>query len=221
MKSLFRILFGKRLIQHPDSFALTRSVLWDSIAKSIQLQQSIGKTVWLVVHFPETYLQCQEMLEGHDISYQVETEKINEAWFLQTVGAPSSQTRLLLTDLMRPLKFESDPAFESEPKIAMMVVERHPHGPVNERLLRFAESIPCKVEVGHFLALDDEMVKQMVPAQMVDLLKTMGLGDNDLISSSMVTRIIKRRIGQTTDRVGADQIANSASEWLELQSASD
>ncbi len=221
MRSLLRLLFGKRLSQHPDSFALTREKLWGSIGKSIKLQQSMDKSVWLVVHFPETYLQCQAMLEQHDIDYHVETEPIDEQWFRDFAATPSSHVRLFLADLIRPLEFDSGESAQFKTPIAIMVAERHPWGLANQRLIQFAETIPTRIEVGHFLALDDAMVKQMVPEQMVDLLKTMGLDENDLISSSMVTRLINRRMRQTTSSANAAESANSAAEWMEIQQSAD
>lgn len=216
MRSLLRILFGKRLTKHPDSFALTRAVLWDSIARSIRLQQSMGKAVWLVVHFPDTYIQCQSMLEENGINYWVETETVDEAWFRESMATPPDFVRLLLTDLMQPLNFSAGEFDKRTEKIALMVVERHPCGRENDRVLEFGESLPIKTEVGHFLALDDEVVKSLVPPQMFDLMKTMGLDENDLVSSSMVTRILHRRIRQNSSDDGSRQKANSAAEWLQL-----
>ena len=52
---------------------------------------------------------------------------------------------------------------------------------------------------------------------MVDLMKSMGLGDNDLISSTMVTRLLQRRISQTKE-FHHNHVANSATEWYQQQS---
>ena len=217
MKSLLKLLTGRRLTQHPDSFALTRATLWKSIAQSIKLQQSMGKAVWIVVYFPDTYLDCQTMLEQHRIDYHVETEAIDETRYLDSELTGSKKVGLFLADLLRPIQFESESP-DSDSRIAIMVAERHPCGANNDDLIEFARSLPNKTEIGHFLAMDDELVRQMIPPQMVDLMRTMGLNDNDLISSSMVTRIIHRRIKQTQTISSESQSASSAAQWYELQS---
>jgi len=221
MKSFFRSLFRKRLTRHPDSFALSRDALWNSIAKTIQLQQSMGKSVWLVAHFLDTFTDCQEMLEQNEIDYIVETETVSESWFETHSQSADTHVRLLLADLAEPLVTDPDTATEqadiSSLRIAMMVVERHPFGPNDDVIVKFAESLPAKVEIGYFLSLDDEIVKQMVPTQMIDLLKAMGLQEQDLISSSMVTKRLKKLIvrGSRDDQQGG--AFDSAKEWFALQ----
>lgn len=216
MKSLLKFFFARQLTQHPDSFALTRAALWNSIATAISLQQSMGKSVWLVAYFPETYLECQKMLEEQGVDYHVETAVLDEARYLNPEHAPG-QTRLFLAELLQPIPFEAKPQPTPDPRIAMMVIERHPCGAYNEQLIQFARSLPGKIEIGHFLAMDDQMVRQVVPTEMVELMKTMGLSDNDLISSTMVTRLIRRRIKQTTETNRSDEPADSAAQWYQRQ----
>ena len=163
MKSLLKFFFARQLTQHPDSFALTRAPLWNSIAASIKLQQSMGKSVWLVAHFPATYLDCQKMLEEQGIDYHVETETLTRD---QTSAPANQQTlRLFLADLLQPIQREAgtDAPAPSKERIAMMVVERHPCSTNNERLVEFARSLPNRIEIGHFLAMEDQLVRQLVP----------------------------------------------------------
>ena len=217
MKSFFRSLFGKRLTRHPDSFAMTRKALWNSIAQSIQLQQSMGKSVWLVAHFLETFTDCQEMLEQNGIDYFVETEPISESWFRDHEKSAGSHVRLLLADLAKPLAVDPEQIEEPLLRIAMMVVERHPFGPTDELLVDFAGSLPAKVEIGYFLSLNDELVKRMVPSQMIDLMKAMGLQEQDLISSAMVTKRLKKLIERESRSGKPEVIAESAAQWFEMQ----
>ena len=199
---------------------MTRKSLWGSIAKSILLQQSMGKAVWLVVHFPETYIACQEMLESHEIDYCVETEAVSESWFLERASIASPHVRLLLGDLIFPLEFEED-EIVGDAKVAMMVVERHPYKPMDDRIAEFATSLPTKVEVGYFLGLDDELVTRLVPQQMIDLLKAMGLNDQELITSSLVTRRLTKLIERTSGTARPANGAESAAAWFHMQEVSN
>ena len=217
MKSFFRSLFGKRLTQHSDSFALTRVALWNSIAESIQLQQSMGKSVWLVAHFLETFTDCQEMLEQNEIDYAVETQSVSASWFRDHGNAAESQVRLLLADLAEPLVFDPEESEVPSLRIAMMVVERHPFGPKDDLLVEFSRSLPAKVEIGYFLSLDDELVKRMVPPQMIDLMKALGLRAHDLVSSAMVTRRLKKLIERGSSHADPELDAESAAQWFDLQ----
>lgn len=217
MKSLFQLIFRKRLTRHPDSFALTRTALWNSIAKSIQLQQSLNKSVWVIAHFLDTFTDCQEMLESGGIDYIVETEQVSEQWFHEHSKSAGHHVRLMLADMTKPILFDPKQHEGSSLRIAMMAVERHPFGPKDDSLAEFASSLPAKVELGYFLSLDDEIVKRMVPPQMIDLLKAMGLQEQDLISSSMVTKRLKKLIERGSRDGVPDVGAESASQWFELQ----
>lgn len=217
MKSFFRSLFGKRLTRHPDSFALTRTALWNSIAQSIQLQQSMGKSVWLVSHFLDTFTDCQEMLERSGIDYFVETDPVTESWFRDHKESAGSHVRLLLADLAKPLVVDAEEFEGPQLRIAMMVVERHPFGPTDDLLVEFAGSLPAKVEIGYFLSLNDELVKRMVPPQMVDLMKALGLQEQDLISSAMVTKRLKKLIERESQVGIPETVAESAAQWFEMQ----
>ena len=57
----------------------------------------------------------------------------------------------------------------------------------------------------------------MVPTQMIDLLRAMGLQDRDLISSSMVTNRLQKLIrrSESDDQLSLD--AESAEQWFALQ----
>ena len=197
---------------------MTRDALWKSIAHSIKLQQSMGKSVWVIAHFLESFSDCQTMLEQHGIDYFVETEGVSESWFDDHSESAGTHVRLLLADLAKPIVI--DP--EAEPdasrlKIAMMVVERHPFGLRDDAIAAFADSLPAKVELGYFLALDDELITRMVPVQMIDLMKAMGLQEHDLISSSMVTRRLQKLIERTSAKTQDGPTTSSAAEWFERE----
>ncbi|QEG22814.1 hypothetical protein MFFC18_26990 [Mariniblastus fucicola] len=196
---------------------MTRPALWKSIAASIRLQQSMGKSVWLVAHFLETFTDAQSMLEEHGLDYFVETEPVTIDWFRDHANAAGDQVRLLLADLAEPLVLDPESPFESELRVAMMVVERHPFGPRDDLVVEFASSLPAKVELGYFLALDDVLVQTMVPPQMIDLLKAMGLQEHDLISSSMVTKRLQKLIERTSRETKEDRVAESATDWFAMQ----
>ena len=217
MKALLRRIFGKPFSRHPDSFALTRKVLWQSIADSIHLQQSLGKSVWLVAHFEETFLSCQEMLERNQIDYVVETQNLNKEWFDDPSNLTPSPVRLWLADLVLPLDKNKELSPSTHYPIAMMIAERHPFGPKDEVLIDVARAAPVKVELGYFMAMEDELVKRLIPPQLIELMKTMGLQDQDLISSSIITRRLEKLIRKGTATADIAQEAESAAHWFALQ----
>ncbi len=169
------------------------------------------------MHFQDTFSDCQTMLEQHGIEYFIETEPMSETWFRDHSDDAGKLVHLLLADLTAPFVADPESEIQVPYRVAMMVAERHPYGPKDEQLLNFAASLPAKVEVGYFLAMEDELVKRLVPEQVIDLLKTMGLQEQDLISSAMLTKQMRRfiRRGAETSDVAGD--AESAQQWYEMQ----
>jgi len=177
------------------------------------------KSVFLVAHFAETFSDCQTMLEDNEIDYFIETESITKSWVQDHSNAAGNHVHLLIADLAKPLVIDPDEPNLSSVELAMMIVERHPFGPRDDRVIEFANSLPAKVEVGYFLALEDMLVQRMVPTQMIDLLKAMGLQDRDLISSSMVTSRLRKLIQRSEKDGQPFEDAESAEQWFEMHDA--
>ncbi len=162
------------------------------------------------------------MLEQHGIDYFIETEPVTSTWFIDHGKEPGKLVHLLLADLAKPFTSgtESEVEIIVPYRVAMMVAERHPYGPRDQRITEFALSLPARVEIGYYLAMEDELVNRLIPDHLIALLKTMGLQEQDLISSAMVTKQLRRflRKGAKTTDIAGD--AESAEQWFELQEQS-
>jgi hypothetical protein len=220
MKSIFRFFARPRLIQHPDSFALTRDALWKSIAGAIALQQSQNRCVWLVAHFPDTFHRSQSMLETAGIRYRVEQRPVTLDWFDEHRDDAVSDVHLILADLLQPLNVQDESQVDFAHRVSLMIAERHPYGPRDERIVSFAASLPVTIELGHFLSLDDELVTRRIPPQAIEMLKTLGLQESDLISSSVIAKRLKKYIRKESAMQDVVDEADSAKQWYEMQASS-
>ena len=202
-----------------DAYALTREILWDGLRKSIDLPQTAGRATWLIVHFTDTFTEVQEKLEQWGLEYEIVSSRLNVNELerlgpLNTKPSPS-RLKLILADLIpEPASLDSSLTNVAEAQIAMIVLERHPQIKHDQRLEAFARSLPCKVEFGYFLALDDAVIKISIEDQVVEILKQLGL-DDELISSNMVTRRLETVLKRISSGFQGDTPCNSAAEWLE------
>lgn len=220
MKSFFSLLFRPRLIRHPDSFALTRAALWNSIANAIRLQQSQNRCVWLVAHFPDTFVDCQTMLEQALIPYRILQRPLDLSWFDEHRDDAVSEVQLILADLLNPMNIQEDVPCEFGHRLAIMVAERHPYGPRDLQLDAFASSLPFTAELGHFLSLQDTIVTRRIPPQAIEMLKTLGLQESDLISSSVIAKRLKKYIRKESAAQDVVQETDSAEQWYAIHDQS-
>ena len=72
-----------------------------------------------------------------------------------------------------------------------------------------------KVEFGYFLSLNDAVLRMTIDDQVIEILKQLGL-DDELISSTMVTRRLETVLRRTSNDFRGDTPCNSATEWLQV-----
>jgi hypothetical protein len=223
--SLFSNLFKRQTFKrHLDSFALTRETLWTSIAEAIQVQHQKGKTVFLVSHFLDSFSASQSLVEAHRFDYEILAKPISNEWLKSEITENTAQApgelkvQLALSDLLiAPENKFNVP--ETLPQFAIMVVEIHPLSIRDQQLAEFAESLPGKVELGYFMALDDAVLQRTVSKETIDVLRQLGLGENDLITSSLISKRLRKLLRMQTEKVIEHRESNSADEWYELHDA--
>ncbi len=199
-----------------DAFMLTRARLWEALRQSIDSPEHSAKAIWLIAHFPDTFTELQNNLGQWSRDYEVITSPIEPQKLEHSGLLCRDSIKLILADLV-PETFPDHPSLMTDngKQLGIIIVERHPDFNRDQRLLNFAKSLPVKVELGYFLALDDVVIKSVVNETTVEILKQLGLDEHELITSNMITR----RLDTVLKRLGADDQndwpADSAAEWLE------
>lgn len=200
-----------------DAFALSRPALWAAIKKTIKSPLLQDKPIWLVTHFAETYTAIQNELENWQIDYEIVAQPIAPKQIERSGLLSNTSLKLVLADLIP----ESQPApnvLADAPTIAMIVLERHPQIKHDERIETFCKSLPVPVECGYFLSLEDDVVKLVVNETSLKVLKQLGVNEHELITSHMVTSRLKKVLKRMSTTYVSDQPADSAKQWLEINS---
>ena len=157
-----------------DAFTLTRERLWEALKGSIESPNHAEKSIWLVVHFIDTFTELQERLESWGLEYDVVSSRLATNEVDRQELLESTSIKLILAELI-PEPDEISQVLEAEKrKLAMIVVERHPILEEDDRLHRFAMSLPLAVEFGYYLALDDDVVKLAINDTTVEVLLQLG-----------------------------------------------
>ena len=167
--------------------------------------------------FPEKICTCelQNALDVWKIPYDVVTQIVNRRWIEQIRPCQQPPVFLTMAELFDPESSSIKP-IQDPPPLALMIAERHPLDQHDRKIEKFARQIPCPVELGYFLALDDVIMSQFVSPGMIQLLRQLGLREHELITSHMVTRRLNQATKKMSRSVDRELPADSATEWFRL-----
>ncbi|HIF34594.1 MAG TPA: preprotein translocase subunit SecA [Planctomycetaceae bacterium] len=99
--------------------------------------------------------------------------------------------------------------------IDVIVGERHPLPSVDDRLEEFADELPCRCRFSHHISLEDPVFEIFAGPWVVNVLRKLGISEDQAIESNMVSRRIRQAQQKIEGRAFGSSDANSAAEWLE------
>ena len=216
-----------RFREYIDSICLTRSGLNAEICRIAVERRELNELVLIVAQFPASFLEIQQALDSSGTDYRIQAEPLDEdrlrALAHETPNATSSATSteqstgqivLTLGQMFLQLPM-SQMNFSRDPKIAVIVMERHPLVSHDQLIVNAAREFPFPTSVGFFVALDDPLLAPMNADWVGSLLRQMGASDHELISSQMVSRRVRAAQRRLKNRDAESNSADSAEEWFE------
>ncbi len=219
MGLLDKLLGRAKFNRFEDSFAIDRASLWPTLRTSIETQLNDGHAIWIVAHFADTLFKLQSLLDEWEVGHQIADREIHPQ-AAHEVTQNLGGIVIVLADLMVPSE-AIDREFDASTSLAIIAIERHPMVENDQRIERFAKSIPCYVRFGYFLTIEDVVVRRAVSETMVQLLVQMGMRDHQLITSNMMTRRIETVLKREAKSFSSFQRADSAEDWYRLNESND
>jgi len=95
------------------------------------------------------------------------------------------------------------------------VAERHPLLTVDDKLMQFAETMPCRCRLTHHLSLEDPLLTKFAGVWVARTLEALGMSEYEMIESNMVSRRIKAAQKKIQAQAIGNSGAGSAAEWME------
>ena len=196
--SLFDFLFGSKQRTNvevvPDHIWMTTDAKFAGLAKEAE-ERSRSETVaiLLVAHFP-------------DVLGRLEKIASQQEWEVPCKAALASN---LNTDLATSLNLDASASID------IVVGERHPLPSVDDRLEEFADELPCRCRFSHHVSLEDAVMKVFAGDWVKDVLRQLGMTEDEAIESPMVSRRIRQAQQKIEGRAFGSLDAESAAEWLE------
>jgi hypothetical protein len=177
-----------------DRVWLTSEAKFAGIAKEIEsLAPSKTAAVLLVAYFPDVRERLSEICNS----------------YTGTVPMHAALASDLTGQAATPWHPEPSTVLE------IIVAERHPLASAEERLVAFAEQLPCRCRLVHHVSLEDPTIKALCGDSLIGILKQLGMKESESIQSSMVTCRIQAALQKLENRTWTDFAAGSAREWIE------
>ena len=197
---LFDFLFGggsgKRSNVNvvPDVIWLNHTAKLKGIRKDVVAQSGSGAVgLLLVAHFPDVLEQLFKIAAENGTHIPVKV----------------SLAKDLSTDLV------SEWSVNESATVAVIIGERHPLPKHDDVILQFAESLPVQVRLIRHVSLEDPLMKAFAGEWVENLLRRMGMAEDEAIESKMVSRRIKAAQQKIEKEAFGDSDAQSAAEWMD------
>ncbi|MDB2685613.1 hypothetical protein N9Y42_00175 [Mariniblastus sp.] len=207
--------------RNDDAYATTREKLWQGVKEATERQLLLERSIWMVAHFPDTFVLMQEQVNQWGLEYSIAKEPITT----ESLAGPNrdllspGSIHLVLADLVPPDEAISEASLMGN--VAAMIVERHPYMPCDATLHRYFKSISAtglRVELGYFMAFDDPLVAAVLNETTVQVLNQLGLQSHNLINSMTLTRRLERQLQKQQAKYVSNIDAENVVQWLKLNS---
>ncbi|MEO1972836.1 MAG: hypothetical protein ABGX07_14850, partial [Pirellulaceae bacterium] len=178
----------------PDHIWVTSVAKFAGLAKVVEDRaQSETVAILLVAHFPDVLARLEELANQLALSVPVK-------------AVPAGNLDVNLATSLN---------LDNSAIIDVIVGERHPLPSVDDRLEEFADELPCRCRFSHHISLEDPVFEIFAGPWVVNVLRKLGISEDQAIESNMVSRRIRQAQQKIEGRAFGSSDANSAAEWLE------
>lgn len=210
--------FRKRPAAAADDWVYgTEAEKFRGLAARAGQRLAAGDRVLVLAHFPDTLVRAGAAL--HEAGLAIDTrgsfDGAEFARWLRDPGPQGEVRAMLARSLPAAAPDTRAPAAVPEaPALTVLMAEMHALPAAWQRIVDWTAALPARVLVHRCIALDEPVLRLLVPAATLSLLRRMGMPEGDRIENPLVTRGLLGAQRKLEQRVTGDGPADSAEEWL-------
>jgi hypothetical protein len=215
---LFGWLFGKReRVNARDWIWLSDVARMNGVAESIDSHLAAGRPALVLAHFPSTLAAFGEHLMRPDRPHAAVPSVLTPAAALQLAATGPR----VLFGLVRNLRPDEFPSVETAPPspLAVVVLERHFLRTHDDQVANFAEGLGGSAAVEFHVSLDDPLLKMFSGEWVANVLRRLGMEEDEALDSAMVSRRMRAAQGKIAKTTPTDHQTDSPAEWLDRNRA--
>lgn len=217
--SWLRSLFsgGTSRVAESDHIWLTLSAKLRGIVGDIESTRSRGDVALMVAHFPNTLAGLRSLFEGSGRDFELIDEPQSASALTERLQrAQPGRAILIGSDCIGAPDGRDEPAADGAKPLSIILIESHPLPLLDDRIREFAAAIPFRCQLQTHLSLEDAVMRVFAGAWVTDMLRRLGMKDDEAIESKMVMKRIRAAQQRIKNESVGDQTAQSAEEWFQL-----
>jgi len=215
----FRRLFssGPPPIRRNDQIWLTPAAKLRGIVRDVQLALKENTTPLVVAHFPNMLQGMRTLLEGTQQPFEVLAKPDHPGdWTRRLLATKADRVLLAESKDVSAVEEPTEPVRDETAAVSIIVIESHPLPAHDEAIERFAAQLPCRCRLQVHLSLEDAVMRAFAGDWVADMLRRLGMKDDEAIESAMVMRRVRQAQRKIEGCQIGDAPAESADEWLRL-----
>ncbi|REJ71848.1 MAG: hypothetical protein DWQ34_09405 [Planctomycetota bacterium] len=198
-----------------DQIFLTADAKWRALAKAVRARRNDGERVLILAHFPATLREARDRLAASEIATEIIDRPLSGGGVPELFERRASAEAVLApVPALTVDEHETQPTPPFDMRVAILSLEVHPADEVEQDVLRFAASIPCATRLFPFVSLEDPLLAQFAGPAVQDILRKLGMQEDEAIQSGMVSRRVRRAQARMSSRITSWAPADSAEEWI-------
>ena len=218
-------LFSKRtsMKRNPDRIWRTRDGEFKGLLEFIGTLDRQTTRILLLAQFTDTFQDIEKQLKTKLLNYRAYTT-IFEGHLLRTIEEYQSPDCILLARSLAipersPMAGYSNALWNFD--IFIFVLEHHPLASYDDRIIRFAQSLPSRSRVCFYESLDGAFFRHHGGMKVSQLVTALGLPDSEYISNPMIDKTIRQSQEKILKRVVNPIITDTADQWFQQNYSAD
>jgi hypothetical protein len=215
MNFLQYLFGGRRGTFEPEAVRvfLTRTAKWRALCGAVRAAQDAGERVLIVAHFPATLREAGAHLGSAGFATSIRDRPLTSHETAERTEPPS----VLLVPV--PALVASDEPLAADATdvgpLSIYIPEMHPLRAAEDAVDAFAAAIPVRVRMYSYVSLEDPLIERMCGPWMRDVLRKLGMQEQEEIQSALVERQIRQAQAKVSRQVESFEPADSAEEWVQ------
>ncbi|MEQ6119984.1 hypothetical protein [Reichenbachiella sp. MALMAid0571] len=181
---------------------LTKITLYRQLMATVQEDMNNQKELFIAYYFDDTGKELASLLEAADLKFNV-------------LGSMEENTSGITIGKAESLIKSSKNTFEVNAYSMILVCEIHPLAGVDIALYDYLTEKYGGAILRFYTSIDSPILRMFGADRIIQLLKTMGMEENEMIEHSMVTKSILRAQEKIKEQVIHEKDAHSIEEWME------
>lgn len=212
LKSLFSP--AARRVVETHRVWMTQRAKVRGIAEDVRRMSDDGTPCVVVAHFANTLQGMRSLLDGLSIRFEELSDRPSREELDRLLIAEQPRVLLAMAETLPTDPSSTDAPPDDGGEIGVIAIEHHLLPGPDERVRAFAAALPHRCRLQIHAALDDAVLRAFAGDWVAEVLRTLGMKEDEAIESALVHRRIRsaqRRIAKTAT---GHQPAWSAEEWM-------